>query len=264
MKDVKQYLMEEITRFVRAAGETAVPPNIWKDPLVGFADVHHPSVRNLRNTAGQQHQMPEEVMPDATVVLTYFVPFQDFLSQDNRGSGLATREWAQAYESTNTMFQELNQHLMAVIGDLGFCGKEASEALIFYQDELVSHWSFRHFAYAAGLGTFGLNNMLITEQGCSGRLNGIVTNLDVLPDQPQQEEACLHKRNGSCGLCARSCPAEAISFQSYHRRKCYDQCLKNAEIHTGFGSSYGRAHGEIGSEVCGKCIAGMPCALKRP
>lgn len=264
MKNIKDYIRQETIRFVEKAGKTAVPPNIWKTPIVGFADVNHPSIRNLKKIAGEKHQMPEDVMADATVVLTYFVPFQDHISTDNKSSGLATKEWAQAYETTNAMFLRLNQHLIAVIEELGFRAKEAAEASIFYRDEVISHWSLRHFAYAAGLGNFGLNNMLITEQGCAGRVNGIVTNLNVLPDQPQQEEACLYKRKGSCGLCARACPANAITVEGFDRHLCYGQCLKNAEVHQGFGSSYCQSGEEVGSEVCGKCIAGMPCALKRP
>lgn len=264
MKPLKQFIIQEVVRFVETANQDAVPNNLWKAPLVGFADVGHPAIRNLKQTAGKHHQMPEDIMEDAAVVLVYFVPFQDFLSKENKGKGLATKDWARAYETTNAMFTKLNQHLITVIREQGFFAKEASEAQIFYRDEVISHWSFRHFAYAAGLGTFGLNNMLITEQGCAGRINGIVTNLNVPPDQPQQEEACLFKRNGSCGLCVQACPAKAITAQAYDRRKCYAQCLKNARIHTGLGSSYSQGDEDVGSEVCGKCVAGMPCALKRP
>lgn len=264
MKHVKQHIIQGARAFVEGANERANPPNLWKPPLVGFADVNHPSIRNLKAFAGEKHQLPQDVMADATIVLVYFVPFREDLSKGNRGKGLATREWAQAYETTNAMFPKLNQHLITMMEDWGFQAKEASEASIFYRDEVISHWSFRHLAYAAGLGTFGLNNMLITEQGCAGRLNGVVTNLDVLPDQPQQEEACLYKRKGSCRLCAQACPAHAITANGYDRYQCYEQCLKNAEQHTGLGSSYSQGEEEIGSEVCGKCIAGMPCALKRP
>ena len=76
------------------------------------------------------------------------------------------------------------------------------------------------------------------------------------------------------------CPAGAISPDGFDRHKCYAQCLKNAAIYTEFGSSYTGAgeqkadaercegstddRGVYGSEVCGKCIAGMPCAYRMP
>lgn len=34
----------------------------------------------------------------------------------------------------------------------------------------MSEWSHRHAAYIAGLGIFGINNMLITNKGCVGRI----------------------------------------------------------------------------------------------
>ena len=157
------------------------------------------------------------------------------------------------------MFPKLNDHLTEVIRSLGYDAAQSPEASTFYRDEIISHWSFRHFAYAAGLGTFGLNNMLITENGCAGRINGLVTDLDVTAGKPQTEEACLYKRSGKCGLCMKVCPAGALTPEIYDRRKCY------AVVHTSFGSSYGGDDSmDVGSEVCGKCIAGMPCALRRP
>lgn len=260
MSDIKKLLTGEISTFIKNTD-----PDTWKDPLVGFADIYSPYIRNLREYTVSEHQMPEDVMPDATVMLVYFLPFRDELVKSNHGSGLASAEWARIYEETNSMFPKLNDHLTEVIRSLGYDAAQSPEASAFYRDELISHWSFRHFAYAAELGTFGLNNMLITENGCAGRINGLVTNLDVTAGKPQTEEACLYKRSGKCGLCMKVCPVRALTPESYDRRKCYAQCLKNAAIHTSFGSSYGGdGSTDVGSEVCGKCIAGMPCALRRP
>lgn len=61
------------------------------------------------------------------------------------------------------------------------------------KEHIYSNWSQRHVGYIAGLGTFGLNNMLITDQGTCGRFYSLITNLPVEPDQPLQEERCLWK-----------------------------------------------------------------------
>ena len=63
--------------------------------------------------------------------------------------------------------------------------------------------------------------------------------------------------------------SSTISPDGFNRHKCYEQCLKNAAVYTGFGSSYAEpteneAAPAYGSEVCGKCIAGMPCAHRMP
>lgn len=285
--ELKNLIKHEIEAFVAAENEMQLQPGklLWQKPLVGFADAKSKYIRNLKQIVHPQHQMPEEVLPDAKIIIAYFVPFGEWLPKTNIISrtkeknssdtysddkhmraeyNLASPEWAEGYELTNAMFPKLNKHIIGVIHRLGYEADTASEAGIFYRDEVMSHWSFRHIAYAAGLGTFGMNNMLITEKGCSGRYNAIVTNLDVTPDKPKTEEACLYKRNGSCGLCIRKCPAGALSEGGFDRHKCYEQCLKNAAIYNDFGSSYASDEENYGSEVCGKCIAGMPCTYRIP
>lgn len=208
--------------------------------------------------------MPREVLPDASIVIAYFIPFGRWMPDTNNKGDLSSPEWAEGYELTNAMFGRLNRHIISTVRQLGFEAATASQAGVFYRDEVTSHWSFRHFAYAAGLGTFGLNNMLITAEGCAGRCNTVVTNLDVEPDSPQQEEACLYKRNGSCGACVSKCPSGALTRDGFDRHRCYEQCLKNAAIYDSFGSSYTDGSQTIGSEVCGKCVTGLPCTHRRP
>ena len=48
--------------------------------------------------------MPREVMPDATVIMVYFVPFQPWVAGGNRQGEMASADWAQIYEETNAMF----------------------------------------------------------------------------------------------------------------------------------------------------------------
>lgn len=338
---MKQKIEQEAAGFV-AAENRQFEKALWQTPLVGFADAKSGYIKNLKKIVHPNHQMPEEVLPGASIVIAYYVPFTRWLPESNSrgmegapnrsgvgiaqdrsgfgvvlsrsglgnasnrdgsgmmsGSGgrdaagrsgaestsalstgerapafsihddapaismqeLASSEWAQGYELTNAMFDRLNEHLIDVVHKLGYEAKTASEANIFHRDQVISYWSFRHFAYAAGLGTFGRNNMLITEKGCCGRCNTVVTTLDVTPDQPQTEEACLFFRDGRCGLCIKKCPSKALTAEGFDRQKCFAQCLKNAAVYDSFGSSYGA---EGGSEVCGKCLCGLPCTNKRP
>ena len=55
----------------------------------------------------------------------------------------------------------------------------------------------------AGVGTFGINHMLITETGCCGRGGSVVTDMELDPTPMLQEELCLFRRDGSCGACAK-------------------------------------------------------------
>lgn len=71
----------------------------------------------------------------------------------------------------------------------------------------------RQAAVRAGLGSLGLNQMLLTpEYGPRLFLAGIVTDLGVPLDEPFAEELCPGLEE--CGRCAAVCPAEAIPTQA--------------------------------------------------
>jgi epoxyqueuosine reductase QueG len=122
--------------------------------------------------------------------------------------------------------------------------------------KLVSTWSHRHIAYIAGMGTFGINNMLITKNGCCGRFGSIAINygLSEYKQVGEIKEKCLNKLYGNCGICQSNCVVKCYDKNSFDRLKCYEQCLKNKELH----KKYGHA------DVCGKCLANLPCSTNEP
>jgi len=256
---LKESIRSEICSFVIKYG---VQPSIstkWGTPLVGFADAAHPYILALKETIGPAHSLPEDVLEDASTVIAYYVPFTEELAEANASAGrLAAPEWALAYEETNAMFGYLNDHLITFLKNKGYRAAVSKETSTFDRGSLLSNWSHRHFAYAAGLGTFGLNNMLITPSGCCGRYFTLVTNLDLKPDSPESEELCLYKKNGSCRICMKNCPVGALSSTGYARHKCFSLLKENGAVNTELGSSYA---GSEGSEVCGKCITSSPCAF---
>lgn len=292
---MKAAITDQIQEFVSKYEERDEITTKWGKPLVGFADAKHPLIIGLPEIISSSHQLPEDVLPGASIVIAYFVPFTRELNQTNQAQNdIASREWAVAYEETNGMFLHLNEYLIATLAEKGVRAAVSPQTRTFDRETLISNWSHRHMARAAGLGSFGLNNMLITKQGCCGRYHSIVTDLDVMPDSKDAGEYCLYKKNGSCGVCMRRCPAGAISAVAFDRKKCFAVLQKNAMIHTGLGNSYSgaqeglesgastestavqmsefkmqqgksleEAHTNSGSDVCGKCIAFAPCAFFR-
>jgi epoxyqueuosine reductase QueG len=263
---MKEKITSMIQQRIKEYGERADISTAWGEPLVGFAEANHSTILNLKEIISPKHQLPLEVLPDASIVIVYFVPFTKELAHTNQTAGdIASPEWALAYEETNAMFRIVNESLAEELKSMGYQAKVSPETATFDQEKLISNWSQRHFARAAGLGTFGINNMLISKIGCCGRYSSIVTNLDVEPDMPLEEEYCLYKKNGRCGLCVKRCPSGALTLEGYDRNKCYQVLRKNAALYTDFGSSYSDGTGEkansIGSEVCGKCVVNMPCSF---
>jgi len=263
---MKDKIRTLICEFVKEYEKREEITTKWGTPLVGFADANHPTISQFKTLIGPNHGTPDEVIKNASIVIAYYVPFTKELAKTNaNGTYLASREWAVAYEETNAMFKELNDYVIEKLKDWGYHAGISPKTSTFSKTELKSDWSYRHFAYLAGLGTFGINNMLITEHGCCGRYNNIVTDLDVIPDEPLKEEYCLYKKNKTCGVCVKNCPVGALTPESYDRHLCYSNLLKNAEVHTGLGDSYadesGQGANSVGSDVCGKCVTQSPCAF---
>ncbi len=256
---MKSNIKKWITGYIDEYARRPEISTAWGRPAVGFAAADSSYIQSLPEIIGSSHGLPQQVMPDAKTVIAYYVPFTRELARSNcNGTEYASQQWALAYEQTNEMFGRLNTYIADRLAEYGYRAEVHPAAGTFDHQNLVSDWSFRHFAYAAGLGTFGINNMLITPEGCCGRYSTIVTNLDVDADEPMQVELCLYKSDGSCGICMKNCPANAFSEAGYDRHRCYEVLSRNAQIYINEGSSY---EGSEGSEVCGKCITGSPCAF---
>lgn len=70
-------------------------------------------------------------------------------------------------------------------------------------------WPVRVAAVQGGMGSFGLNNMLLTpEFGPRIVLGAVLTDLDLATGQPLEEVLCPGLEE--CGRCAAACPAKAI------------------------------------------------------
>jgi len=87
---------------------------------------------------------------------------------------------------------------------------------------VVADVSFRHAAVAAGLGSFGRNNLVVHPRlGSRILFCGIITDLAIESDPPCEENPCTN-----CNLCVKSCPAEALEKEGYTD---VFKCLKKSQ-----------------------------------
>ena len=78
--------------------------------------------------------------------------------------------------------------------------------------------STRHLGIEAGLGTFGLEvNILTPEFGPRVYLTGILTDLELEPDEIMTEQVCIGE---SCSRCLHSCPTDAVKHFGIDKRNC--------------------------------------------
>lgn len=251
---MRERIINLIEDYVRNYQQKSKAGTEWRKPLVAFARADDPLFAELRNLIAPSHSTPTELLSDARSVISYFLPFESSVIESNVEGKVSARKWAVAYQETNELIADLNQFLKAELAELGNEARTVSATGNFHEDELISEWSHKHVAYVAGLGTFGLHRMLITEEGCAGRLGSIVVDLALEPDERPEEEYCPYRVDGSCGQCVERCVNGSLRENSFDRGACYEVCLSNAEYFSDLGSP----------EVCGKCAVNVPCTLEKP
>jgi epoxyqueuosine reductase QueG len=87
-----------------------------------------------------------------------------------------------------------------------------------YKRASYGRLSTRHLGVEAGLGTLGLEvNILTPEFGPRLYLTGVLTELELEPDQRMTEQVCIGE---SCSRCLHSCPPDAVLHWNLDKRGC--------------------------------------------
>lgn len=249
---LRQNIEEKIWQLIQIYCVEKDLPILWRKPIVKFADATHPGFLQLRQIVDSEHHLPSDYLKTATNVLSWFLPFRPEVGKNNLVGALCSEQWADAYLITNEMAAWINEQLVCYIRkELGADAAVAADAGMISMEKPRSRWSQRHVAYLAGHGTFGKNNMLISDVGAVGRYFSVITTLNVAVDKPVAGERCLWKKNGSCGACMKRCEVGALTPEGFDRFKCLQQCLINM-------------HRYPGADVCGKCTVELPCSYEIP
>ncbi|MDR1576349.1 MAG: hypothetical protein LBS37_10130 [Treponema sp.] len=236
--------------------ETNSQLKLWKEPIVEIISAKDEKLKILKEVVSVEHFMPYDILSDAKSIISFFIPFQENIIRSNIKGIMASEKWAIAYIKTNDLIKTINDDIEKLMEQNGYKTGKIPATHNFDVEKLISNWSHRHIAYIGGIGTFGINNMLITKDGCCGRFGSIIINYELNEYKQTNEvkEKCLNKLNGSCGICQKKCIVNAYENNKYDRYKCYKQCLKNAEYHKNIGYA----------DICGKCLVGLPCSIKEP
>ena len=246
--ELRSHLIGAIRRQVAEAGTLTA----YRDPLIGFASANDPRFRDLR-AAVPSHRLPEELLPGARTVVAFFLPFARWVVDANAShpENVAS-EWATAYVETNTLIGRITTHLIEVLAARGIGAIAEPPTHNFDPGTLTSGWSHKSVAVIAGLGSFGLHRMVITDAGCAGRFGSLIIGAELPIPTTENKERCLFYHDGSCRGCIERCPVNALAADgSIDGKCCYQHLLTVAKTFEHLGVV----------DVCGKCALG-PCALR--
>lgn len=249
---MKDWIEQEIAGAVADAAARSTTGTRWRAPLVRYASAHDPMLAELKRIVRPSHSTPEELLPGAQSVIVWFLPFERPIPKGNAPGRLASIGWADAYVETNALIRAIAQRLADGLAERGHRSAVMPPTHNFDTETLMSDWSHKHVGYVAGMGQFGLHQMLITPAGSAGRLGSLPTTAVLEPTPRSSQQACLYRLDASCTACVDNCPVGALDLDgSFNRRACWDFCLENQDHN-------GRA------DVCGKCLSVVPCSYVDP
>jgi hypothetical protein len=252
---------------------------IFEEPLVGIVCGNDPIFDRFKEVIGRHHFTPWEILrwqaenngvkppePEDISVISFVLPFSENTRRDNAAAVEWTSErWAQTRLLGEIFSQTLVREIVTDLMGQGILAIAPDVTPMFNKKRYpkvgwASPWSHRHVAYAAGLGTFGMHDFLITEKGVAHRLGSFVVNLKLAPNRQRPEDIhahCLHYQGTQCLKCAKRCPVAAITTEHAHDKEtCYQKVADSLK--------YCNEHYHIFIYGCGLCATGVPCASEIP
>jgi ferredoxin len=247
----------------------------WDTALVGFASGADPIWQQYKEYVGPFHWTPWEVFAqhcpgekagaEDLTVISWVLPQREAIRRSNRKARKFPSEgWARIRVYGEEFNAGLRRHLAS---GLTQAGHPAIAPMLVPNWTVVksqrfsyaSSWSERHAAHAAGLGTFGLCDGLITAKGKAMRVGSVVARIRIASTpRPYADHRayCLFFANGTCGKCIDRCPAHAISKTGHDKEKC--------RAHLQRAREYVKRSYQFEGYGCGLCQVGVPCEAGIP
>ena len=272
--DLGHWVTEIVRCYVNESPENSMQnesdERVWANPLVAFSSGADPLYPFYKEDIGSFYRTPIEwfktahpdidVEPSELTVISWILPQTQATKAEHRlPRRMPTERWARARIYGEEFNAKLRGHVVETLNEAGYpavspmihpdWASHKSEKYNF-----ASNWSERHAAYAAGLGTFGLCDALITPRGKAMRSGSVIARINV-PASPRLYEDhhafCLWYARGKCKECVAKCPANAISEAGHDKERCsaYLQVTRRYVEDTFKFQGYG----------CGLCQTGVAC-----
>jgi epoxyqueuosine reductase len=263
---------------------------VLAEPDVRIVSANDLVIKNLKTVIGDFHWSPQEALSTAftsdskvqnhtavaSTVISWCLPASEAARKTNRKEDYyPSLAWAWTRTFGENMNNRMKKQLSSWLTEKGFPSTAPGILPEFGTIQetsvgIASQWSERHYAWAAGHGTFSISGGLITRHGIAHRLGSVVTSLPLEADEREYGDDpfawCLksekHPKGGpdKCGICIKRCPVGSIGNSAAKRDK--DLCNEHYMKH--IAAQFGKRYDWEGIYGCGLCQTGVPCEFKRP
>lgn len=247
----------------------------WDSAMVGFASGADQIWVQYKEYVGafhwtpwevfHQHRPEEKASTEELTVISWVLPQRELVRKANRRTKkYPSEEWARIRVYGEKFNAALREHVAA---GLTKAGHTAIAPMLAPNWTIVnsarfsyaSSWSERHAAHAAGLGTFGLCDGLITARGKAMRAGSVIAKIYINPTPrpyANHRAYCLYFADGTCGKCIDRCPVNAITRAGHDKEKC--------RLHLVASREYVKKTYHFEGYGCGLCQVGVPCEAGIP
>jgi len=178
-------------------------------PLVGYAGAHRWKEPLFEPWVPSEF-FPDYILPETATVIVIGLPVALFALETSPSIW-----YHELYKTINSLLDQYTVQLASILTQGGFPsvfvprdGYGSIEVLL---QNPVAFFSHRHAAVLAGLGRFGVNNMVLTREfGPRVRFGSIFTTARIPSDPLIENELCIH-----CNRCVSLCPASALEEGEY-------------------------------------------------
>ena len=161
--------------------------------------------------------------------------------------------YRELYKTINSQLDQYTMQMASLLNQAGypsvFVPRDGYGSISVLLRNPVAFFSHRHAAVLAGLGTFGVNNMVLTRKyGPRIRFGSVFTTAEIPSSPLIDEDLCIH-----CNLCVDCCPTRALKDGDYPQTLTDKQSCAtySASLNTRFISP------------CGICIKVCPVGTDR-
>jgi epoxyqueuosine reductase QueG len=178
-------------------------------PLVGFASAERWDLPPFKPLVPPEFR-PRAIWPEVKTVIVIGIPVSLPVIET------APSIWYhELYRTVNTLLDTGAFRIASFLTTRGYPAicipRDGYGSISVLREKPAAFFSHRHAAYIAGLGTFGINNMLLTPQfGPRVRFTSIFTTAEIGSDPVMPEDLCIQ-----CMRCVSICPVRAIPGPGY-------------------------------------------------
>lgn len=191
---------------------------------------------------------PESILPEARSVIVLGLPITLPILETT-----PSIHYHELYRTVNSILDQQGYLLSNMLNERGhpsiWIPRDGYGSLEVLKHNPIAFFSHRHAALLAGLGTFGINNMLLTkEYGPRVRFVSVLTSAELPSDPIMEKELCIR-----CMRCVELCPTKAL-IEGY-----YPQALTIKDRCTAWSDSLHKKS----TSPCGICIKVCPIGEDR-